>query len=644
MDSSQNIKISFVIPMYNAEKYIEQCIDSILEISISEIEIIVVNDGSTDNSPAIVKRYAEQDSRICMVSQSNMGLAAARNTGLSVIKGNYLAFIDSDDWILPTYLEQIYHLASSCDAEIVSGQTQYVYANGRTSFGFARTPENIKHKLLKGTECFYELVKYGAYAPMAYNYIYKTSWIKGLHLQFRDVIHEDELWTAIALTSASRAIATDIIHYMYRQHDDSIMYNINIQKRIVDLIFISNELINHIIKTDTKDTVFLSYFLLNILNLYRLAFTNVLKIRNSDFSLPQYSLDYFYSCLERISDEIKPRYNNYLKSINSSINQYQNWLNSELVVDLEEKDLKEKKIVLIFNIICEEPSNISKEQIPQEFIFTTDRRYFNDAYAILFYLPTLNNVLAEDLNKPDNQKWIAWSMESDENYPFQKDPEFMELFDYRMTYNMDADVVYPYYKYKFLEIFRKPSNISSKNSDICMMISSGTNLSSRQEYLKELMQYVDIDSYGRLFNNIKLENDTGTDAKLELYSKYKFVIAFENSCTEDYVTEKFYCPIIAGAVPIYFGAHNIDEFAPGENSYINVRNFKSPKKLADFLIKCCHDNTLYETFFEWKKKPYLPSFEQKVIAIEQHPFVRLCRVLSKKEDILFTEIQTECDV
>jgi hypothetical protein len=161
-----------------------------------------------------------------------------------------------------------------------------------------------------------------------------------------------------------------------------------------------------------------------------------------------------------------------------------------------------------------------------------------------------------------------------------------------------------------------------------MVISSDINKSLRQDYLKELMHYINIDSYGRLFNNKKLENDTGGDAKLKLYATYKFVIAFENSCTEDYVTEKFYDPILAGAVPVYLGAPNINEFAPAMGSFIDTRDFESPKELASFLITACKDEALYRTFFEWKEKAYLPSFEQKMKAVAVHPFVRLCSIIS----------------
>ena len=160
-----------------------------------------------------------------------------------------------------------------------------------------------------------------------------------------------------------------------------------------------------------------------------------------------------------------------------------------------------------------------------------------------------------------------------------------------------------------------------------MMISSPFNQSGRQEYLQELMQYILIDSYGKLFNNCKLEKDSGQDSKMELYRQYKFVIAFENSRANDYVTEKFYDPLLAGAVPIYLGAPNIETFAPGENCSVDIRNFSSPKELAAFLIEACKNEKIYNKFLQWKKEPLKPEFMKKIEAQRVHPFIRLCHLL-----------------
>ena len=124
-----------------------------------------------------------------------------------------------------------------------------------------------------------------------------------------------------------------------------------------------------------------------------------------------------------------------------------------------------------------------------------------------------------------------------------------------------------------------------------------------------------------------MEKDSGQDSKMELYRQYKFVIAFENSRANDYVTEKFYDPLLAGAVPIYLGAPNIETFAPGENCSVDIRNFSSPKELAAFLIEACKNEKIYNKFLQWKKEPLKPEFMKKIEAQRVHPFIRLCHLL-----------------
>ncbi|OMD37951.1 hypothetical protein BSK52_20335 [Paenibacillus odorifer] len=107
------IEISVVIPVYNLENYIGRCLNSVLSQSLKEIEVIVINDGSTDDSEKIIKKYAECDVRIKYIKQKNGGVSAARNRGIEEARGKYLTFIDGDDYILNNMLEKMYHLAES---------------------------------------------------------------------------------------------------------------------------------------------------------------------------------------------------------------------------------------------------------------------------------------------------------------------------------------------------------------------------------------------------------------------------------------------------------------------------------------------------------------------------------------------------
>ena len=105
--------VSVLIPVYNVEKYLERCLDSILKQTLTKIEIICVNDGSTDNSLSILKEYQKKDSRIIIVNKENGGLPSARNAGLDRAEGKYVGFVDSDDYIEPNMFQKLYDTAES---------------------------------------------------------------------------------------------------------------------------------------------------------------------------------------------------------------------------------------------------------------------------------------------------------------------------------------------------------------------------------------------------------------------------------------------------------------------------------------------------------------------------------------------------
>ena len=101
------MKLSIVIPVYNTEEYIRQCIDSVINIKNIETEIIAVNDGSTDRTKDILEEYTENDDRIKVITQENQGASAARNTGIKASTGDYIYFLDSDDWVDTVSFEKI---------------------------------------------------------------------------------------------------------------------------------------------------------------------------------------------------------------------------------------------------------------------------------------------------------------------------------------------------------------------------------------------------------------------------------------------------------------------------------------------------------------------------------------------------------
>lgn len=116
--SEKMSKISVIVPVYNTEKYLSRCIESILVQTYTDFELILINDGSPDNCAQIIEEYAQKDSRIITIHQHNQGLSAARNAGIDIAKGKYITFIDSDDYVYSEYLEQLVSVAERNNADI----------------------------------------------------------------------------------------------------------------------------------------------------------------------------------------------------------------------------------------------------------------------------------------------------------------------------------------------------------------------------------------------------------------------------------------------------------------------------------------------------------------------------------------------
>ena len=124
-------KVSIVVPIYNVEKYLEQCIDSIINQTLKEIEIILVDDGSPDNCPQICDDYVKKDSRIKVVHKTNGGLSSARNAGIEIATGDYIGFVDSDDYIELDMYEKMYNIAIENNVDFVMSDYYSVSNEGK---------------------------------------------------------------------------------------------------------------------------------------------------------------------------------------------------------------------------------------------------------------------------------------------------------------------------------------------------------------------------------------------------------------------------------------------------------------------------------------------------------------------------------
>jgi len=222
---------------------------------------------------------------------------------------------------------------------------------------------------------------------------------------------------------------------------------------------------------------------------------------------------------------------------------------------------------------------------------------------------------------------VAWSMECDTHYPHLRDPGFLDQFDLTMTYRLDSDVPVTYVPAEFREMLREPVAHKPPGDLVNAFISSAHDRSGRCALLREMMDLLDVHSYGRVLRNRHSEADDGRPFKMATIARYRFTLAFENAIATDYVTEKFFDPLLAGSVPVYLGAPNIDDFAPGENCFIDASAWDSAESLARHLVSVAHDDALYRRYTTWRNEPFKHGFETLVEMNQTHAFARLCRAV-----------------
>lgn len=150
--------ITVIVPVYKVEKYLEKCVKSILNQTYENLEIILVDDGSPDNCGAMCDKFAKQDSRIRVIHKENGGLSSARNAGLDVMAGEYVGFVDSDDWIEPTMYEGLLNLISVNDAQIAVCGLQCDYEDGKIVYFNDEFPQNSQIEIFTKVDALRELI------------------------------------------------------------------------------------------------------------------------------------------------------------------------------------------------------------------------------------------------------------------------------------------------------------------------------------------------------------------------------------------------------------------------------------------------------------------------------------------------------
>ena len=219
-------KVSILVPIYNVEKYLRECLDSLVNQTLKDIEIICVNDGSTDNSRKILQEYADKDSRVKIIDKENGGISSVRNLGIKLAAGEYISFIDSDDWVSLDFLEKLYNAAVKYNADIACTNLVRVYKHKNTYYAKYK-----KYRCTNKPRLKYEWAKIPDNCYV-HNRIYERKKLQKTGILFEEGINfEDMEFSHKILYVLNNFVTVPDTYYFYRDNPYSIV-NINSEKNM----------------------------------------------------------------------------------------------------------------------------------------------------------------------------------------------------------------------------------------------------------------------------------------------------------------------------------------------------------------------------------------------------------------------------
>jgi glycosyltransferase involved in cell wall biosynthesis len=227
-DDTEKPLVSVVVPVYNTERFLQQCVNSLLHQTLKNIEIILVDDGSPDKCPAMCDAYAEQDKRVKVLHQQNGGYGKACNAGLGIARGEYLGIVESDDYVEPDMMERLYNAARAHDLD-VSRCHFYLYnsgANTHDRIDFSYVPQNMVYSPRDVHGVFYQ-------QPSVWAMIYRADFIKENGINFLETpgaSYQDASFSFKVYACADRFMLTGdtLVHYRIDNEDSSVNSNAKI--------------------------------------------------------------------------------------------------------------------------------------------------------------------------------------------------------------------------------------------------------------------------------------------------------------------------------------------------------------------------------------------------------------------------------
>jgi Glycosyltransferases involved in cell wall biogenesis len=225
---SVNLLVSVIVPIYNVEAYLQRCVDSILSQTYKNLEIILVDDGSPDECPAICDEYANKDRRVQVIHKKNGGLSDARNAGLKIITGDYLMFVDSDDWLEKTAISDLYKLIVRSNAQLAIGGMQRI-EDGTEHILKSDFSGETRERCFTKTQAMEDLFRNGC---AAWARLFLREIHNGIFFPVGE-INEDEAIMLSILNRCTTVAQTNLVVYNYRCRPDSITTTSFSKKKLI---------------------------------------------------------------------------------------------------------------------------------------------------------------------------------------------------------------------------------------------------------------------------------------------------------------------------------------------------------------------------------------------------------------------------
>ena len=440
--------ISVIIPVYNVEKYLRKCLESVINQTYKDIEIVCVNDGSTDGSLAILNEYAQKDDRIKVINKNNGGLSSARNSGLDSANGEYCYFVDSDDWIELNTLEKLVNIIEKNDVETVVHSIVNIPENN-LCIGMSNSVQRWFDKKIKPNGVYNIPIEINKDIPsIAWNKLYKMNIINKYHCRFPEgLINEDELFLWTYMIHCKKYYFLNEVLYNYFRRTDSIMGTRDNSPKILDILDIQ-EKIYEAVKRYKNIEDYQDYLTTNYVKVVKSLYNRMpRKYRKAAYKkIKEYyeNTNHDKRILKLYKDYKYKNLKQFIQGIFSVTNEDHHKIVRILGIKIKFNKNNIDKLIYIYILNkIKLPSKRNKSQYKNKFLlFRYDYLHLSNKYGVNLgdYIQTI--ATKRVIEKINNANFIYWDRDNLLNYKGSKVYTIMQgWFSHSSTYLTNKNIL-----------------------------------------------------------------------------------------------------------------------------------------------------------------------------------------------------------